>query len=275
MARGVEGVNVSAGTAVVMARRQRRRPAIPKPRLLRWEKRAEWPLAAVSVAFLAMYSVQVLARPGATTAQTLTALMSVLYVVFVVDFVVRLALSGRPSRWLLRHLLDLAVVTLPFLQPLRVLRLIVLLGTLQRAFGDAVRGRVAAYTGFSVVLMVYAASLAVLQAERSDPHANIVNFGDAVWWSIATITTVGYGDLYPVTGQGRLIAVLLMIGGISLIGVVTGTVSSWIVQRVSEGGAADRVATATQIDQLRSEIGQLSRKVDAGFAGASAGSGYR
>ena len=73
------------------------------------------------------------------------------------------------TRWFFRHLLDLAVVALPFLRPLRLLRLLVLVGALQRAIGGAIRGRVVIYTAFSVVLLIYVASLAILDTERSQP----------------------------------------------------------------------------------------------------------
>ncbi|EPQ47060.1 potassium voltage-gated channel subfamily [Mycobacterium pseudoshottsii JCM 15466] len=72
------------------------------------------------------------------------------------------------------------------------------------------------------------------------------------------MTTVGYGDLYPITVTGRVIAVLLMIGGISLIGVVTASLALWIVQRVAETDSANRAATAAQIDELRTEVRRLA-----------------
>ena len=155
-------------------------------------------------------------------------------------------------------MLDFAIVAVPFLRPLRLLRLVVIVAALQKAFGDAIRGRVVIYTAASAVILVYAASLAVLEAERFDPSAHIKNFGDAVWWSITTITTVGYGDFYPVTTRGRLVAVLLMIGGISLIGMITATVATWIVQRVAEEDTTKQAATAAQIDELHSQIMQLT-----------------
>lgn len=134
------------------------------------------------------------------------------------------------------RLVDLAIVILPLLRPLRLLRLIiVLIGVIQKAVGHAIRGKVILYTISGAVLLVYVASLAVLQAERGQPDAHITDFGDAVWWAITTITTVGYGDVYPVTTTGRVIAALLMIGGISLVGSITATIASWIVQTVPAG----------------------------------------
>ena len=175
---------------------------------------------------------------------------------FVVDYVVRLSFATDRTRWFFRHLLDLAVVALPFLRPLRLLRLLVLVGALQRAIGGAIRGRVVIYTAFSVVLLIYVASLAILDTERSQPGSKITTLGDAVWWSITTVTTVGYGDLSPVSGRGRVIAVMLMIGGISLVGVVTATIASWIIQRVAEEDAEHQAATAAQIDAVRADIAQ-------------------
>lgn len=226
-------------------------------RLHRWERRTEWPLAAVAVAFLIVYSVQVLGRPPAGVAHMLDAVNAALYLAFVVDYVVRLALADSRARWFFRHLVDLAIVALPFLRPLRLLRLLILVKTLHRAVGDVIRGRVIVYTVCASVLLIYVASLAVLEAERSDPRSDITTFGRALWWAITTVTTVGYGDLSPVTVTGRLVAVLLMIGGISLVGVVTATLASWIVQRVSEEDDANRAATAAQIEELRAEIRRL------------------
>lgn len=233
----------------------------PNRRLERWEHRVEWPLAGIAVVFLAVYSVQVLANPPGHVARALETVNAVLYAAFVIDYVVRLSLAHRRTRWFFHHLLDLAIVALPFLRPLRLLRLIVLFKVLQRAVGDAIRGRVIIYTACSAVLLIYVASLAVLEAERLDPRSDITSFGRAVWWAITTVTTVGYGDFAPVTVTGRVVAVLLMIGGISLVGVVTATLASWIVQRVAEEDEANQAATSAQIDDLRVEIRRLGDAV--------------
>jgi voltage-gated potassium channel len=231
--------------------------------LERWDSRAEWPLAGVAVVFLVLYSVQVLAQPPGLTHSLLDGIMYALWAAFAIDYVARLILADQRTQWFFRHLLDLAIVAIPFLRPLRMLRLVVIVGALQKAFGDANRGRIVIFTAFSVVLMVYAASLTVLDAERSAPGAHITNFGDAVWWACTTITTVGYGDYEPITPLGRLIAVLLMVGGIALIGMVTATVATWIIQRVAEQDSAHQAATAAQIDELRSEIAQLTNIIAA------------
>jgi voltage-gated potassium channel len=236
----------------------------PHLRLQRWEQRTEWPLAAVAVIFLAVYSVQVLAQPAGHEARVLWAVNWVVWGVFAIDYLARLALAPDRTKWFFRHLIDLAIVVLPLLRPLRLLRLIVLLAALQKAVGDAVRGRILIYTLSGVALLIYAGSLAILDKERDQPGSTITSFGKAVWWSITTVTTVGYGDMYPVTVTGRVIAVLLMVGGISMVGVVTASLASWIVQRVAEAETVDRAATAAQIDELRNEIRGLTDAIRRG-----------
>ena len=83
----------------------------------------------------------------------------------------------------------------------------------------------------------------MLEAERGAQAASIKSFGDAIWWALTTVTTVGYGDHFPVTARGRLVAAGLMIGGTALLGVVTATFASWSIDRVSEVEEESRAAT--------------------------------
>ena len=106
------------------------------------------------------------------------------------------------------------------------------------------------------------AALAMLDAERGSEHATITSYGDASWWAISTITTVGYGDRYPVTAQGRLIAAALMLGGIALLGVITASLASWFVERVGEVTSAEKRAQAS-IEDLASEVRALRAELHA------------
>jgi voltage-gated potassium channel len=227
-------------------------------RLQRFEQRTEWPLAAVAVAFLGLYSVQVLMQPRGQAARAVELALSGLYLVFVIDYLARLYLASPRGKWFFKHLLDLALVVLPFMRPLRLLSLAVVIDVLQRAVGHTIRGKVILYTVCGALVLVYAGSLAILEAERGHPGTKIAGFGDAVWWAITTVTTVGYGDLSPVTTMGRVVAVTLMIGGVTLVGTVTATLASWIVQRVAEEDTANEAATRAQIEELREEVRRLS-----------------
>ena len=77
-------------------------------------------------------------------------------------------------------------------------------------------------------------SIAVLDAEQDAEGANITTYGDALWWAMTTVTTVGYGDHFPVTFEGRLIAAVLMLVGIALVGVVTAALAAWLVESISD-----------------------------------------
>jgi voltage-gated potassium channel len=216
-------------------------PDAGKARLRRWQSRTERPLTAMALAFLVAYGVPI-AWPAAPPEirDACTAVMALTWLVFVVDYLVRARLAPHTWQYVRRHPLELAVVVLPVLRPLLLISVVT---RLNRANAVRLRGRVVRFAVAGTVLMVLVGALTVTQAERGVPGASIVNLGDGFWWSMVTITTVGYGDYAPVTASGRVIAVCLMLGGIALLGVVTATLSSWLVERVArgadEGEAAD------------------------------------
>ena len=161
------------------------------------------------------------------------------------------------------------VVVLPLLRPLRLLRLLTLLHVLNRHAGTSLRGRVVIYVSGAAVMVMSLASLAILDAERGRPGSNIESFGDALWWSATTGTTVGYGDRFPVTAQGRAIAAVLMLCGIALLGVVTATLASWLIQRVQEVEEASQAATRRDFEALTEELARLRRDLESWQLGAS------
>jgi voltage-gated potassium channel len=161
------------------------------------------------------------------------------------------------------NLFDLAVVVLPLLRPLRLLRLITLLSVLNRNVGGSMRGRVAVYVAGATSLVLLTASLAVLDAERGAKGATITTFGDASWWAFTTVTTVGYGDRYPITGQGRFIAGGLMLAGIALLGIVTASLASWLIDKVREVEEHTQSATRADVAALTAEVRALRAELAA------------
>ncbi|MFF5976130.1 potassium channel family protein [Streptomyces sp. NPDC012769] len=203
----------------------------------RWEARTETPLAVASLVYLGGYTVRVLARDLSSGLQDLClAITCAAWALFAVDYAVRLRLSGLgPLRFPRRHPLDTVVLVLPLLRPLRM---ITVYDRVQRRRDRArltLYARVMAYAGLTVTLLGFAGALAVYHHEYGAPGATIRTFGDAVWWTCATLATVGYGDVAPVTPVGRLVAVALMACGLALLGAVTGSFSSWLIQRFDRG----------------------------------------
>ncbi|MDF2989999.1 MAG: Kef-type transport system, predicted NAD-binding component [Microbacterium sp.] len=216
----------------------------------------EWPLVIAALIFLAAYATQILATPEGLVETVAEVVLKATWAVFLVDYVVRLTIAQHRWRWFWRHLLDLAIVALPVFRPLRLMRFFTIIALIHRNTGTMLRGRVALFTVGATAMTVFVAALAVYDAEKGG-GGPISTFGDAVWWAFETITTVGYGDYYPVTITGRIVAVGLMVGGIALIGVVTATLASWIVQRVSVEAEEASAATETQVEALRGEIADL------------------
>lgn len=231
----------------------------------RWEAAGDWPLTIVALIFLAAWAWPVidpqLPKPWPAV---LTDVTWFAWAVFVLDYLVRLALAEDTRDFVRRNLLDLAVVVLPVFRPLRVLRLVKLLSVLNRHAGTNMRGRAALYVGLATPLVLFVGSVAVLQAERGARGSNIESFGQAFWWSIVTITTAGYGDHYPVTFAGRVVAVGMMLCGIALLGVVTAYLASWLIQGVVEE-TTEEVAVEAEVGELvtRQQVQHLIDEVRA------------
>jgi len=144
---------------------------------------------------------------------------------------------------------------------------------LNRQLRDDARGRVVFYVVGTVALVGFVSSLAVLDAERDVPAASITSFGEAVWWTLTTISTVGYGDRYPVTFEGRFVAAALMVTGIALLGVVTASIASWFVENLRRAGAEieedlsdvaqDVERTEGQLAAVLAELRVISARLDA------------
>ncbi|MDD3529008.1 MAG: ion transporter [Gallionellaceae bacterium] len=104
----------------------------------------------------------------------------------------------------------------------------------------------------SLILVVFSAIL-ILQLETG-PGSNIHSAEDALWWSITTLTTVGYGDLYPVTGQGRLLAAAMMIAGVGLFGAFSGLVASLLLRPAGSRQEADLASLQAELTALRRQL---------------------
>ncbi|CAM3194926.1 potassium channel family protein [Nocardioides dubius] len=206
----------------------------PLTQVERWERRAEIPLMLLALAFLVAYAWPVLdPRVSPDLAGFFAAVSWTVWGAFAVDLMVRFWMTEDRTRYAAQHWYDVALVALPLLRPLRLLRLLALVRILDRSAASNVAGLVLIYVSGAAALAVGLGALAVLDAERDASGANITTAGDALWWATTTVTTVGYGDRFPVTTEGRLVAVMLMLVGIGLVGSVTASIASWLLARVA------------------------------------------
>ncbi|HLP23487.1 MAG TPA: potassium channel family protein [Microbacteriaceae bacterium] len=229
--------------------------------LERWHKLTEWPLTLMSVVFIVAYSYEVVAQPVGTDLVNAEIVVWATWATFVVDYVVSLWLAPDRKSWFWAHLIELAVVVLPMLRPLRLLRAFTIVGVLNRTIGAAFRGKVLVYVGGSALLLVYLGGLSMLEIERA-AGGNIDTLWAGVWWAFTSITTVNNALYYPVTFEGQLLAVAVMIGGIALVGAVTATMASWIVERVQQREAAEEQLSRKHIDLILDEVRALRAEVE-------------
>ena len=240
-------------------------PSTRTDRLHSWEATTALPLIAAAVVFLFVLTVPVIdPHLAGLPRQVLRVADISIWLLFAVDYTIRMSLAPARLRFIRSHLPDLAMVLLPALRPLRILRLLSLGNVLARRSARSL----IADTGLAVTgtagLVVYLGAVAVLDAERGAPHANINSFGDSLWWACTTITTVGYGDRYPVTAAGRTVAVLLMMIGIALLSVLTAGIAAWFVKQSTDLATSRATAAVLQqVSQAATEEVAGQRRIDA------------
>ncbi len=179
---------------------------------------------------------------------------------FLIEYVAKLRLAADRWHFVRHHLLDLAMVAVPILRPLRLARLLrfVRLGRVVIVLGSSLRRARAMFThhGLQFVLLAVAAivfaaaGLELVFEQHSTGPTAIHNFGDALWWAVVTVTTVGYGDKVPMTGGGKWVATALMFTGIGLVGTLTATIASFFVQEQQSDELADIKAQLAEIREL-------------------------
>ena len=169
---------------------------------------------------------------------------NIICVVFFIDFCARFYNAESKLKFMQWGWIDLisSIPTFDFLRAGRALRLIRLIRIIRafrsiknivnHVFKDRAAGAVTSVSVIAILLVIFSA-IGILQVEN-DPNSNIQTAEDAIWWAYETITIVGYGDKFPVTTEGRLIAAVLMVAGIGLFGTFTAFVSSWFVAERKE-----------------------------------------
>ncbi|MSU24030.1 MAG: ion transporter [Opitutus sp.] len=187
--------------------------------------------------------------------------------VFFVDFVLRFRAAPSKVQFMKWGWIDL-LASIPTLDSLRwgravrvfrMLRLLRGLRSLQRVlaavFAHRARGGVASVALVSFLIVTFS-SVGILLCERG-PAANIRSAEDAIWWSISTITTVGYGDRFPVTTAGRVVAGTVMVIGVGLFGTLSGLVAMFFLGESEEKIEREESEILLEIRALRSEVAEL------------------
>jgi voltage-gated potassium channel len=231
-----------------------------------WRKYSEWPLAAAAVVFLIAYSIEVIDDVPDRSATVFDIIIWATWGLFVIDYLVNLILAERRLHWFTHNLHAAAILALPMLRPLRLMRLLSVMQFSHRLAGRRLRGRILTYAFATATLLVYVAALAALDAEQNVRGASITNIGDALWWAAVTITGTGYGDVVPVTLVGKLVGVGLMVGGLAIVGVIAASFATWMIEqlgnRVAEEAEEAETETQSEVAVLTEQVTRLTALIE-------------
>ncbi|MGH7703635.1 MAG: potassium channel family protein [Gemmatimonadales bacterium] len=241
----IRGENQGVETVEVSDRRARA--------LERFERAVELPLLILALTMVPLLLAPLVFEFPSGVESTFTGVEWFIWAAFAFEYAVRLGLTSQRWSFVRREWAALLIIALPFLRPLRivrsaralrVLRLLRLVGALGTV-GSGIRRlmvRHRLHYALAVTGLVVLGAAALALGLEDGHGGSIDSFGDALWWATTTVTTVGYGDMFPVTPGGRGIAVFLMITGIALFGVLTANVAAFFIEEQKDDDAQPKPA---------------------------------
>lgn len=226
----------------------------------------DWLVLVIAGASLLLVLLETFLTLSPATLHMLTLVDRAACGVFIADLLVRWRRQGwRASYWrwgwvdLLASLpLDTAFRVFQAVRIYRVIRILRALRRLQLATGgSSLNEELLALPGIATLLVIFCVNL-VLEVEQAAPGSHIRTHGDAVWWALSTVTTVGYGDVYPVTSEGRVIGGFLMCLGIALFGSMSALITSKLIRPQEQ---RDHAAYREELRTLHADIRELREEL--------------
>ena len=222
--------------------------------LAAWEERSSTPMFVASVLYLLAFAAPIMStRIQEPYDGYLNILQLILWGLFAADYCIRLYLAPRRLYFITHNLMNLAIVLLPAWRIVSFLAMIYMTANRQYKRLSELAVKLFGYTAIFIIMF----ALSIYSVESSEPGAMIRDLPTAYWWTFTTLATVGYGDVYPVTGIGRVIAVIVMLYGVGLVAVATGALASWIIEKIGGVEEQEHPATKADVDDLRLEIAEL------------------
>lgn len=222
--------------------------------LAAWEERSSRPMFVASVLYLLAFAAPIMStRIQEPYDGYLNILQLILWGLFAADYCIRLYLAPRCLYFITHNLMNLAIVLLPAWRIVSFLAMIHLTTNRQYKRLSELGVKLFGYTAIFIIMF----ALAIYSVESSEPGAMIRDLPTAYWWTFTTLATVGYGDVYPITGIGRVIAVVVMLYGVGMVAVATGALASWIIEKIGGREEQEYPATKADVDDLRQEISEL------------------
>ena len=228
-------------------------------------------IGALSILSITNLILMLLIRNDSNLETVLQLINAIMFPIFLGDFLYRFFTAENRSHYFFRGFgwADL-LSSLPFQQVKifrvfriwRVVRLFMEFGVrnLVREFVTHRAENALLTVGFLVLCVLEFGSLAVLSAERASPNANITNASDALWWAYVTITTVGYGDRFPVTNWGRIVGIFVMTAGVGLFGTLSGFLANSFLTPPKPKEEEEQLATDANTPKAR--LATLKRMIE-------------
>ena len=186
--------------------------------LSEWQKRTAGISLGASVLFTLSFIYPIYWYPvGSRTKLICEFINYATWVLFSLDYVYQVILSPNKRKFISTHIFQLLVVALAFTAQVSIRSKKALIKSIPLVMSGA------------AILMIVIMGAAVLDIERGAPGATIKTPMDALWWGLVTVTTIGYGDKFPVTTEGRLVAALLIVFGVGMISALTASYAAWIL----------------------------------------------
>jgi len=190
-------------------------------------------MVLLGIAWLVLAVIALTTDIDGSASEVLVGSLFVLWVIMLAEYVVRLVVTPDTRGYLKRRWVEPATVVLPPLQGWHIVgieKMTLLVHEAELRTESILKHHSLFRVLIAVVATLFLGAWLVLLFEENAKGSNIHDYPDSLWWAIVTVTTVGYGDRFPVTEGGRVVAVVLMLVGIGLIGVLTATVASVFVQ---------------------------------------------
>jgi voltage-gated potassium channel len=198
--------------------------------LNQWQKKMALPTLILSLIYTATFVYPIYWYPIPPNSKSVClAINYATWAIFALDYLIQMKLAPDNKRYFKTHVFELILVVVPFFRPLRALRALVFTTQASIRSKKALIKSIPLVMTGAALLMIIIMGAAILDIERSAPGSNIHTPMDALWWGLVTITTIGYGDKFPVTTEGRLIAGVLIIFGVAMISTITASFAAWIL----------------------------------------------
>lgn len=206
-----------------------------------YSRHAAYPLFALGLLFVIAFAITLTPDAPPTDKTFARIVIPLTWAAFAIDYAIGVAIAPNRLTFMRTHLIQGAALIFPPLRLLLLFHIFHVLRTTPLRRGDRAR----TYVLYLTTLLLVFGAILVVYFERKSPEANITSFGNALWWGGETVSTVGYGDFYPVTVGGRLVASVLFVNGVALLSVITAGLAQNFNVSDAAGSSSAPAASAT------------------------------